>query len=144
MNLTQTRLQALELGAIQPTGWLRAQLKIQANGLSGHLDEFWKDIAESGWIGGEGDGWERGPYWLDGLIPLAFLLDDDRLIAKAQFWVDKILESQSEDGWLGVREGGHAGVGEREMDPWPLFIVFKAFTQWQEATKDDPFLRRLF
>ena len=43
MNLTQTRLQALELGAIQPTGWLRAQLKIQANGLSGHLDEFWKD-----------------------------------------------------------------------------------------------------
>ncbi len=137
MNLTQTRLQALELGAIQPTGWLRAQLKIQATGLSGHLDEFWKDIAESGWIGGTGEGWERAPYWLDGLIPLAFLLDDDRLIAKAQFWVDKILELQDEDGWLGVREGGHAGIGEREMDPWPLFIVFKAFTQWQEATKDE-------
>ena len=136
MNLTQTRLQALELGAIQPTGWLRAQLKIQAAGLSGHLDEFWNDVAESAWIGGEAEGWERGPYWLDGLIPLAFLLDDDRLIAKAQFWIDKILELQHEDGWLGVRERGHAGEGEHVMDPWPLFIVFKAFTQWQEATKD--------
>src|SRR5947208_995468 len=66
-------LAPLPLGQIQPTGWLRAQLRIQADGLSGHLDEFWPDIANSRWIGGHAEGWERGPYWLDGGVPVAYL-----------------------------------------------------------------------
>jgi len=37
-------------------------LQIQRDGLSGHLDEFWPDVAASGWIGGDAEGWERGPY----------------------------------------------------------------------------------
>ena len=72
----------LPLGSIRPQGWLRNQLRIQAEGLSGHLDEFWPDVADSGWIGGAAEGWERGPYWLDGVVPLAFLLEDDRLKEK--------------------------------------------------------------
>jgi uncharacterized protein len=75
----------LPLGTVQPKGWLRSQLQIQANGLSGHLDEAWPDVGStSGWLGGKGESWERGPYFLDGLIPLAYLLNDERLKAKAQ------------------------------------------------------------
>ena len=51
---------------IRPQGWFRQQLEIQANGLSGNLDKFWPDIKDSAWIGGEREGWERVPYWLDG------------------------------------------------------------------------------
>ena len=70
----------LPLGSIRPTGWLRAQLLIQANGLGGHLDETWPDVGpNSGWLGGTGESWERGPYFLDGLVPLATQLDDPRL-----------------------------------------------------------------
>jgi len=69
----------LPLRSIGPRGWLRAQLRLQADGLTGHLDEFWLSVKDSRWIGGQSEGWERGPYWLDGLIPLAFLLDDDAL-----------------------------------------------------------------
>ena len=61
---------------VKPKGWLLRQLQIQANGLSGHLDEFWLDIKESKWIGGDREAWERVPYWLDGFVPLAWLLDD--------------------------------------------------------------------
>ena len=78
----------LPLGSIQPRGWLKRQLEIQANGLSGHLDEFWPDLKNSGWIGGTGESWERAPYFLDGLVPLAYALGDPRLIEKAKKWVD--------------------------------------------------------
>ncbi len=124
----------LPLGRIQPTGWLRNQLQIQAAGLSGHLDEFWPDIADSAWIGGGAEGWERGPYWLDGVVPLAFLLDDSKLKAKVQHWVDSILARRQDDGWLGPIQDGTYGY---KHDPWPCFIALKALTQYQEATSDE-------
>ena len=62
---------------IKPHGWLKDQLIIQAKGLSGNLDKMWPDVKDSSWIGGNKDGWERVPYWLDGFIPLAYLLDDE-------------------------------------------------------------------
>jgi hypothetical protein len=62
---------SLPLGSIRPRGWLLEQLRIQANGLSGHLGEVWSDVgSNSGWLGGSGESWERGPYYLDGLLPL--------------------------------------------------------------------------
>jgi hypothetical protein len=40
----------LPLTSIKPRGWLRGQLRIQANGLTGHLDEFWPDLGpNSAW-----------------------------------------------------------------------------------------------
>jgi DUF1680 family protein len=139
--------QPLPLGSIRPTGWLLSQLQTQAAGLSGHLDEFWPDVAQSGWIGGEAEGWERGPYWLDGVVPLAFQLDDPRLIAKVTHWIDYILDHQREDGWLGPARDRQL-TGDRKPVPgqsvyshewyaWPRFIVLKAMTQYFEVTGDD-------
>ncbi len=124
------------LPAVTPCGWLRTQLAAQAAGLSGHLDEIWPCIGRSRWIGGEHEGWERGPYWLDGLIPLAFLLRDERLVAKARHWVDAILAGQDADGWLGAKHDAHEGIGQDRLDPWPLFIVAKALLAWADATDD--------
>src|SRR6476619_4464528 len=58
-GLEQPSFLLLPLGAIRPTGWLRRQLEVQAQGLSGHLDETWPDVGpESGWLGGKGESWE--------------------------------------------------------------------------------------
>ena len=44
-------------------------LRVQAEGLTGHLEEFWPDLGpDNMWLGGAREGWERGPYYLDGLL----------------------------------------------------------------------------
>ena len=130
--LTTNQFEPLPLTAVRPSGWLLNQLRIQANGLSGHLDELWPDVAKSGWIGGDAEGWERGPYWLDGIIPLAYLLDDAALKAKASRWMDYILSHQQPDGWLGP---AHA-KDRRAYDQWPSFIILKAMTQYAQVSND--------
>jgi len=63
-------------GAIRPRGWLADQLRLLADGLTGRLDEVWDDVGpNSAWLGGDGEDWERGPDYLDGLIALAYALD---------------------------------------------------------------------
>ena len=131
-KLHQTELKALPLGKILPKGWLEKQLKIQADGLTGSLDEFWPDIQNSKWIGGTAEGWERGPYWLDGLVPLAYQLDDKKLIAKVNKWFDYIFDHQEEDGWLGPLPEEN-----KVYDPWPCFVLFKAMIQFYEVTEDE-------
>ena len=130
-ELAPCALKPLSLGAIKPRGWLARQLRIQADGLSGHLDEFWPDIQDSAWFGGEAEGWERAPYWLDGVIPLARLLDDADLIGRTEGYVDRILEGQQDDGWLGPRPENTA-----DYDIWSLFLVLKPLIQHYEATGD--------
>ncbi|MBA3709131.1 MAG: glycoside hydrolase family 127 protein [Planctomycetes bacterium] len=129
----------LPTGTVKPAGWLSRQLRAQADGLTGHLDEFWPSVRDSAWVGGTGDAWERGPYWLDGLIPLAFQLADERLIAKARRWIDHIITTQHADGWLGPvapNPDPASSYRYQDRDPWPRFVVLKCLTQWHEATGD--------
>ncbi|HEX8985388.1 MAG TPA: beta-L-arabinofuranosidase domain-containing protein [Bryobacteraceae bacterium] len=137
--LAQTGYTPLPLGSVMPLGWLERQLRIQANGLSGHLEEFWPDLGpNSAWLGGSGEGWERGPYYLDGLVPLAYLLNDPTLIRRAQKWVNWAIENQRPDGAIGPA---------KNTDWWPNYIMIKALTQYQEVTGDPrviPLLERYF
>jgi hypothetical protein len=137
--LAQNSFYLLPLGAVRPSGWLKKQMQIQANGLSGHLDETWADVgSNSGWLGGSGESWERGPYFLDGLVPLAYLLDDARLKTKAQKFLEWTLTHQAADGMIGPSGNN---------DWWPRMVILKALAQYQEATGDSrviPVMSRYF
>jgi len=129
----------LPLTAVKPDGWLLQQLRIQAKGLSGHLDEFWPDLGpNSGWLGGTGESWERGPYFLDGLVPLAYLTGDPALIAKVKKWMDWTLDHQQPDGGIGPA---------KNRDWWPNYVMLKALMQYQEASGDPrvvPLMQKYF
>ena len=56
--LKQKAFVKLPLGAVKPKGWLKRQLQIQADGLTGHLDEFW--MYDSWWKGGSEHGHSGG------------------------------------------------------------------------------------
>jgi uncharacterized protein len=125
--LKQNAYIRLPLGAIKPEGWLRSQLEAQAGGLTGNIDDFWPDLVNSSWRGGEGEAWERGPYFLDGLVPLAWLLDDEILKKKASSWIEPILSGSRDSGWYGPA---------KNTDRWPLAVANKVLMQYYEATND--------
>lgn len=149
----------LPLGAVRPRTFLLEQLRLLGEGLTGRLDEHYPDILgpRNAWLGGDGDCGEKAPYWLDGLLPLAHLLRDARLIAKSARWVDAILASQRPDGSFGPQE--QAGRPQPEgtwpenlqktgqADWWSRMPVLKALQAHYEATGDArilPFLNRYF
>ena len=118
---------------IKPEGWLRRQLEIQAEGLSGNLHKIWPDIRDSAWIGGNREGWERVPYWLDGFIPLAYLLKNDEMIATAKKYVDSILAQQDSDGWICPCKKGK----REKYDTWALQLIGKTLTVYYECSQDE-------
>ncbi len=126
--LAPGRFVPLPLRTVQPKGWLKDQLTIAARGLTGELCEFWPDLMNSAWKGKDGEGWERGPYYLDGLVPLAYLLNDAALIEKARPFIEWMLASGRPDGWFGPA---------KNKDRWPLAVAMKVLTQYHEATGDD-------
>ena len=150
--LVESRYMELPLGAIKPEGWLKLQMLSQVTGLTGHLDEVYPNVvgARNAWLGGDGDAWERGPYWIDGLLPLAYILDDDDLKAKAQVWVEAILGSQKEDGYFGPDTDRDPEPGlqrNNSHDWWPKMVALKILKQYYMATRDSrviPFLDRYF
>lgn len=131
----------LPLGAIRAKGWLREMLLRQKNGASGHLDELYPLVMgkRNGWLGGDGDQWERGPYWIDGLLPLAYLLDDPELINKTKPWVEWAINSQLPNGYFGPLTDypGEPGVERSNcQDWWPKMVMLKVLKQYYSATND--------
>lgn len=106
------RLIPLPPGAVRPSGWLADWAHAAAEGITGHLDER-ADVFKHGYRGHHfeapgvkqnGTGWplEQCAYWLDGLVRLAYILDDPALIAKARSRLDLVVD--------GVNKGGESFV----------------------------------
>lgn len=124
---------------IKPAGWLKRQLEIQAEGLCGNLDKVWSDVSDSGWIGGNRDGWERVPYWLDGFIPLAYLLDDEDLISRAKKYINEIVARQRSDGWICPCPDSERS----NYDTWAVLLISKVLCLYCDCSKDESVITAL-
>lgn len=132
---------ALPMGSITPQGWLKEQLVLQKKGLTGNSETIYHELnSNSAWLGGnESDSdWERPPYYIKGLINLAYTLNDNELKVKAQKWIDWTLNSQRENGDFGPTT---------LADWWPKMLMLTTLMDYYEATLDDrvvPFLTNYF
>lgn len=120
----------LPMGCVKAKSWLRYQLQLQKDGLTGHAEELYSDIGQSDWVtGAKRDGqfaWERGPYYAKGLVSLAYVLDDQDLKSKAQRWIDRAIESQRKDG----------DFGPKSRNWWANMIVIYYMRDYYEDTND--------
>ncbi|CAE6537798.1 unnamed protein product [Rhizoctonia solani] len=105
LTLAPLAYQPLKLGEIRPNGWLRVQLQLQADGLGGHMHEFYPLIKEGSWTGKGNVNYsnlnEAGSYWFNGLVPHAYVLDSPQLKSSVRKFLDHVLDTQWDDGWLG-------------------------------------------
>lgn len=118
---------------IKPEGWLKKQLTIQAEGLSGNLHKIWPDIRDSKWIGGNCEGWERVPYWLDGFIPLAYLLEREDMIVTVKKYIDAILSTQEDDGWICPCPKDKRA----KYDTWAIQLICKTLKVYYDCSSDN-------
>jgi len=137
-------------GAVKPAGWLDDWARDAAAGITGHLDEH-ADVFKHGYKGyyfkaqgvkEHGTGWpvEQCAYWLDGLVRLAYILNDPQLIAKARSRLDLVVD--------GVNRGGESliywqprSILSGEMDKfnglfnnWAHSHMGRALVAYYEAT----------
>ncbi len=131
---------------IKAEGWLLNQLKMQKENITGQFENISPDVLttgdkKSGWLGGSGESWERGPYYVRGLILLANTLDDNDLKEKARKWIDSFIGSQTASGAAGPY------ADKPQFDWWPLMPMLIATEEYYDATQDErviPFLDKYF
>jgi hypothetical protein len=140
----------LPIGSIVPRGWLRRQLELEAEGMTGRLEEIskWCKFEESAWASKDGEGkwgWEEMPYWLKGYGDLGYVLRDEKVIQNARKWIDAVLASQDGSGYFGPR-ANKTGL-EGKPDLWPHMVMCNVLESFHEYTGDPrvvPFLTKYF
>jgi DUF1680 family protein len=141
--LNPSPLIRLPVGSVQPRGWLRKQLELQAAGFHGHLYEISPFLKKerNAWLAADGvgdHGWEEPPYWLKGFSNLAYILGDERLLRETTTWIEGALRSQKPDGWFGPdgeRRGAATDLVGRE-DLWPNAIMLFCLQDYHDFSGD--------
>ncbi|KAK4917914.1 hypothetical protein LTR28_013216, partial [Elasticomyces elasticus] len=107
-----------------------------ADGLAGHESDFYRYVKQSSWLGGDQEysGLNEGfPYWFNGLVPLAYGLDNDRLKSQVKSAVSYIIEHQQSDGWIGPETGTARNFWAR----YPVFLGLMNLVDADAATFEE-------
>jgi hypothetical protein len=129
--LAVSPLVKLPIGAVQPRGWLMAQLQLMRDGFTGRLAELSRFLGDdSGWMTLKGKGWEEMPYWLKGYGDLGYLLKDAAMGRETERWLQQAFKSQARDGFFGPADNRGAN------DLWPNMVMLAALQSFYEAAGD--------
>ncbi len=128
--LVDTPFVPLPLGTVKADGWLLKMLQFQRDGFTGNAEALYTELgSNSAWLGGNAanSDWERPPYYIKGLVALAYILDDTNLQLKAKKWIDWAINSQQSSGYFGPATNN---------DWWPRMPMLYAIKDFYEATGD--------
>ena len=155
----RTPFVALSIDAIEPQGWLKQQLTLQADGLGANMPLFYAPVNRSRWLVPSNsscvDGTcvtsSHGPpkkcgvdqhgglhetfvYWINGAAPLACVLRRERpqFFRQVSEAVTRVLELHKEPGaWLAAFDDQIPA----RRDVWASFRLMTALTQFSDAAR---------
>ena len=148
----------LPFGEIKPSGWLKTQMQNDMDGFVGHLNELVPNLMQDslygkdrlthavksknvGNIGKESDPqylwWnsETQSNWRDGYIRNAILLDDKAHLTKIESYVQYILSTQDQDGYLGIYANDlRYNFRDENGELWAKTTLLRGLLAWYEYT----------
>jgi len=136
--LEPSRFISLPITSVEPKGWLLAFMQRQRDGLCGNLGEIsvWLQKEDNAWLSRDGKGkygWEELPYWLKGYIQLAYIMNDAKMIAESQVWIDGAINSQRANGDFGP-DRRFDDDGSR--DYWANMLMLFCLQTYYEHSRD--------
>jgi hypothetical protein len=157
------KYQFLPFGSIKPSGWLKIQMQKDMVGFVGNLDKLVPDLINDPIYGsgrlhkqskakdlgnlksGDTEGDEQYKWWnsetqsnwRDGYIRNALLLNDTPAIENTKTYIDRILSTQDEDGYLGIydKELRYKFTTENG-ELWSKTTLFRGLLAYYECTHD--------
>ena len=163
-KMVSEKYRNLPFGSIKPSGWLKVQIQKDMAGFVGNLDRLVPDLMndpiysterlhkkskakdlgnlKSGDAGGDDQykWWnsETQSNWWDGYIRNAFLLDDQQAIEKVKIYVNGILATQDEDGYIGIydKELRYKFTAENG-ELWSKTTLYRGLLAYYEYTRDE-------
>lgn len=142
-------------GRLRPEGWLLEYLRRDAAGMTGNLDRIFPDAGcdifagervehlEDGYWSSWWPGEVRG-NWMEGLVRLAFLLQDRTLLERAHHIVDGLLDAQEADGYMGIyKPGARYIVTKRFGELWTQSRVMRTLLVYYTYTGEQRVLAAL-
>lgn len=153
--------QPLPAGAVMPTGWLLDWAQAAKKNYTARMDQIdpefsraWTaDFSPTCPVGDWGHGswsYEGGGYWFDGLVRLAYQLNDPELISLIKRRLAPVLDNSSEESighfyWLN-RKNRKDLESVRPDYGWGLWangLYGRAMTEYHAATRDPKALRAM-
>jgi GH43 family beta-xylosidase len=157
--LLKESYEKLPVTAFRPGGWLKKQLELQRDGLTGHLGEIsvWLSKKDNAWLTKDGKGkfgWEELPYWLKGYANLGYMLRDSAIIKESMFWINNVLANQRANGDFGpmVERNGNRDLWTNMPMLWCLQSYYEyshdvrvlklmsRYFKWELSIPDEHFL----
>jgi len=162
-KLIPEKYQRLSFGSIKPAGWIKVQMQKDMEGFVGNLDKLVPELINESIYGRErlhtqskskdlgnlkagnaaGDEqykwWnsETQSNWRDGYIRNALLLDDKAAKEKVKTYINGILATQDEDGYLGIYDKGlrYKFISENG-ELWAKTTLYRGLLAYYEYTND--------
>jgi len=132
----------LPVTAIKPDGWLKKQLELQRDGLTGNLGEIsvWLSKTDNAWVNKSGHGkygWEELPYWLKGYGDMAYVLKDPKMLKETKFWIEAVIRNQRANGDFGPLNETKPG----RRDLWGNMPMLWCLQSYYEYSNDPRVLK---
>jgi DUF1680 family protein len=159
------KYESLSFGQIKPSGWIYNQMNNDlTKGFVGRLDEIVPSLIKEddiygrdrltkkykvknlGVAEGEVEGslqlqwWnsETQSNWYDGLVRNTMLLDNEKYNEKVVAYIERILATQDEDGYLGIYEKDLRYKFDFEGgELWAQSTLFRSLLGYYESSKDE-------